>query len=336
MRRRPLVVGVMISCVAVAGATRVAALGEEAAAPAPDPQAEARALAQTALDHLDAQRFAEALEAAERAEKLYHAPIHMRIIGQALEGLGRLADAAEVYDRLAAEPLPSTAHQLFRDSQELARARIKELAARLPSLLVKVEGGADDATVTIDGRARDARGVAVRVDPGKHVVRVEAPGREPFEQEVVAEEGAGVVVVTAVLREPGSPAVPTEPQRPDDDVADGSGAPPVATWVLFGIGGAALVAAGATGGLSLSQGADLEERCPDRRCTPADQDDYDQAVALGWASTALFVVGGIGVASGVVVWVVDASAEPDSDADATAAVPRIGLRPGAVELSWAF
>jgi hypothetical protein len=329
MRQRVGATVVICAWLAVAG--DASAQDDYAAAePANDPVAEARALAQTALDHLDAKRWAEALEVAERAEKLYHAPIHMRIIGQALEGLGRLAEAAAVYDRLAAEPLPSTAHQVFRESQEFARGRIKELAARLPSLLVKVEGS-EEATITIDGRPVEASGVAVRVDPGDHVVRAEADGMVPYEKRVTAEEGSGVVVVTAVLRAPG------EPPAPEPDVvifdAEESGGPPVATWVLFGLGGAALAAGAITGGLSLAAASDLEERCPDRHCTPADEPDYDRAVALGWASTALLAAGGVGAAVGVVVWIADASGEPEAGSDATA---RFDVGPGGFRLTHRF
>ena len=53
----------------------------------------ARSLAQDAAELLEEKKFAEALDAATKAEELYHAAIHLLMAGQSLEGLGRLAEA---------------------------------------------------------------------------------------------------------------------------------------------------------------------------------------------------------------------------------------------------
>src|SRR5262245_49516702 len=56
-----------------------------------------------------AQSYAEALDYATRAEALHHAPFHLTIIGEALMGMGRVAEAMATFDRLVAEPLPANA-----------------------------------------------------------------------------------------------------------------------------------------------------------------------------------------------------------------------------------
>jgi hypothetical protein len=245
-------------------------------------------------------------------------------MGEALEGLGRRAEAAAVYDRLAAEPLPSTAHPLFVTAQETARARLKVLSAKLPSLLIKIAGvPADAATVTVDGRPFDSGAdVAVRMDPGDHRVRVSAPERLPFDEIVALEEGAGVVIVTARMRKPGQPEsddpfVETVPP-PDDGIAP----PPVTSWVLLGVGTAALVAGGVTGGIALSKAGDLEERCPDRRCPPSAEPDHEEAEIFGWTSTVALGVGVAAVAAAAVVWFVDMGDEADT--------ARLQLGPGTI------
>src|SRR5690606_32952380 len=85
----------------------------------------------------------------------------------------------------------------------------------------------------------------------------------------------------------------------------------VAGWVLVGVGGASLVAGGVTGGLALAGASDLESRCPDRRCTIADQSDYDTNVALGWTSTITLAVGGALVATGGLLLILDAGDEEE-------------------------
>src|SRR5690349_7016544 len=97
--------------------------------------AEARSLAQDAGDLLDQKNYAEALERATQAEALYHATIHVLMIAQAQEGLGRLAESALTYERLVAEPLPRTAPGVFRDAQEKGKVKLRELLARVPSML---------------------------------------------------------------------------------------------------------------------------------------------------------------------------------------------------------
>jgi hypothetical protein len=277
-----------------------------------DAKAEARKLAQAALLALEEEDYAAALEAARGAEKLYHAPIHLRVVGQALEGLERRAEAALIYERLAAEPLPPSAHELFVEAQELAKERLKALSAELPSILVKVQGVAEDrARVTIDGEPFDATAeTALRVDPGEHHVRVEAPGRLAFDETLKFEEGAGVVIVTARMRKPG------EPESDEPIISSGGGAtatsmPPLASWVLAGIGAAALIGGGVTGGLALAEAGDLEERCPDRRCPPSAESDHERAEIFGWTSTVALGVGAAAVVAAGIVWAVDGGEASD-------------------------
>ena len=69
----------------------------------------------------------------------------------------------------------------------------------------------------------------------------------------------------------------------------------------FGVGAAGLIAGGVTGGLTLSREKDLETSCPDKHCTSADaQSDLDSSRTLANVSTAMFAVGGAGIAVGVV------------------------------------
>lgn len=283
---------------------------------------QARALARSALEHLEQHRYEEAVAAARQAEKLYHAPIHLLIVGQGLEGLGRLAEAAEIYDLMVAEKLPSSAHAVFVEAQEKGRVRLKDLSARLPSILVKVEGVPHEAAqVSIDGELLGERtGSAVRVNPGAHTVVVRAEGRVTFEKKLELAEGAGVVLVTAVMRDPRAPAPP--PPTPEPVVADEGGNDlGLVGWVLIGGGGALVVAGAITGGLSLAQAGDLEDRCPDRRCGPTDRDDFDTAVALGWTSTVTLIVGGAAAAVGTALLLVG---EADDEGDTASVSLELG------------
>ena len=77
-------------------------------------------------------------------------------------------------------------------------------------------------------------------------------------------------------------------------------------WLLpvscigFGLGSAALVSGAVTGGLALAKSAELETACaPDGTC-PADRaGDIESMRALSHASTASWVVAGVGLAAGI-------------------------------------
>lgn len=292
------------------------ALAWHSAVLAQDNKAEARKLGTEAGQLLDTKRYAEALERVEQAEALYHAPTHLQMKGEALEGLGRLAEALAVYRQLMAEPLADGAAAAFVRAQQFARERARELSGRVPTLEVRVAGAPAHAVeATVDGRPiAVGGGEGVRVDTGSHTVVVTADGFESVEREITLLEGdAGLLDIE--LEPSGAAASEDEGDEDTADAAPGIYLPP---WIAFGVGGAGLLVGTITGVLSISKVGDLDEKCPDYRCTPAEQSLIDEAGTLGNVSTVGFVIGGVGVAAGVVLllWRPGADAEDEDDGDA--------------------
>ena len=277
----------------------------------------ARALAKQANRALQkAQSYAEALDYATRAEALYHAPIHLAMIGEALMGMGRLAEAMDTFERLASEPLPATASQAFRSAQEDGRRRLKELTARVPSLLLRVSGPTESAvTATVDGKPFAlSGGTATRLDPGVHKIHTVAPGFTPFDRTVTLPAKGGVVVVEVVFEVPAAGGGGGGDKRSAvDEVPTAlSRAPWIAALV---VGGAGLLVGGIAGGIFVSRLDALKARCPAKRCAPADRAEAQSIGTLGNLSTAGLVVGGAGVATGAVLLLVQRlSGKPPRDA----------------------
>ena len=274
----------------------------------------ARKLAQEAGDLLDDKRYADALARANQAEALYHAPIHMFMIAQALEGLGRLAEAATAYDKLVAEPIPASAPPVFREAQNEGKKRLNALLSRVPSVLVRPHGPpADKVSATIDDRPFDlAAPTAMRLDPGEHTIKVTAEGYQPFSKTVNLPARGGAVVVDAQLepldaageKAAPEPAPATAPIAPAQPTGKRSRVPAI---IAFGVGGAGIAVGAITGALFLGRLGDLKDRCPKNRCSAADQDDIDSTGLLGNISTIGFGVGAAGIAAGVVLLVVTKS-----------------------------
>ncbi|NUO48940.1 MAG: PEGA domain-containing protein [Polyangiaceae bacterium] len=290
---------------------------------------EARKLARQALDDLDAERWEPALQNARKAEELYHAPIHLLAIARALEGLGRLAEAADTYERLVAEPLPPRGADVFKQAQNEGTERLRKLVARVPSLLVTVHGpDSSAAKITIDGKPVPRADIARRMDPGAHKVRVEADGYEPHEESVTLPPKGGTVVVDVTMRRPGAPKEPVEP-------AGGGGTPPdagpspivVPMAIAFSLGAVGLGVGAVTGGLFLNKASELKDACPDDRCPSSQKESLDDTTLFGNVTTAALAVGGAGAVAGFVmlgVWLSGDERSPEGHARGAAVVPLIG------------
>lgn len=279
----------------------VLALGLAVARPArgeTEEMGRARSLALAAADHLDQKRYAEALNLATQAEDLFHAPTHLRMIAEALEGLGRNAEALDAWERLAAEPLGPNAPAAFQKAQKQAEERARDLFARIPALLVEVQGPSPAAVkATIDGRPLVVGTSALRLDPGAHRVRAEAPAYAPAERSVDLPAHGGVVKLAL-------PLVPLDPRAPTS-----GGATPVPSnrfptalpSLALGVGGVGLVGGAVTGVMSLDQVGALNARCVGGVCPPNEQAHIDRARMLGTVSTVSFAIGGAGLVAGVVM-----------------------------------
>ncbi len=105
----------------------------------------------------------------------------------------------------------------------------------LPSIVVRVvdESGQDlvHVNATLDGAPLEIDGKSVAVDPGTHVVKLSAPGRPSVVKELVASQGEQNRVVVI--------AMPAE-RKPAPSPARVEASPPIAAYVVTGIGVAAL------------------------------------------------------------------------------------------------
>ena len=109
-------------------------------------------------------------------------------------------------------------------------------------------------------------------------------------------------------------------------------------WIALGIGAAALVAGGITGGMALSLNSDLEEKCTDDQCAPEYHDKLDRRDALATSSTALISAGfGVAMIGLLVLTVFAPDVEEDDDGESDVALlPLAGPRLTGAALEWRF
>lgn len=301
------------------------AAAQPAAPPSAAAQADrekARALGEEGLEHFAAGRWQEAHDRFEQADRLFHAPTLILYMARCQAKLGRPLAARALYERLLAEPVPPSAPKPFLEAQASARTERDEVDARVGRLTVVVTGG--EAAVSIDGVAMTAADLTSRpVEPGEHRIEATAPGVPPVTRTVTVAEGAEETVSLAIGRpapEPPPPPIPSE--------EEGSLVPAL---VAFGVGAAGLGVGSVTGILALSKASELKDQCDGNRCPAALETDRDAVDTLSTLSTVGFVVGGVGVATGIVLLVV----RPGGDEAETTAW-RASVGPGRVDVRGTF
>lgn len=309
------------TAVALAVAAFASAPGRAAAEPSEADRAAARELDAEAERLLREERYEEALERYEESAKLVDVPAHWLMIARVRARLGRLAGAAQAYERAAAFEIPEgAAHDAKRRAVEQARAELERLRPRVPTIEVHVVGAdsADEtahAAVVIDGR-RIALGAPIPLDPGPHEIVARAPGSRGAKIRRTLHEGQHLVVqleLATLAPDPPPAPAPAAAETPSPEPPGRLPAWPA--YVAFGVAGTAVAIGATTGAMTLARASTLGERCPQKTdCAPSDQPLIDEANALGAASTAAFVVAGAALAGGIVYVVARPRAEPSRPA----------------------
>ncbi|MBL8602083.1 MAG: PEGA domain-containing protein [Myxococcales bacterium] len=271
--------------------------------------ADRAAARQAALDGINAfnrQDYTTALERLQRAESIFHAPVHLRYSALSLERSNRPREALEVWRRLSQETLDASAPPVFREAVEEARRALPRLEATLGRLTIDLPNASADTSVTLDGEAialADLAAVRI-VAPGEHRVLVRRAGYRDFERTVTL--AAGATERVSVSLEPN--AVQVEPPPPAEPVFETRMVrSPLRTvgLIVGGVGVASLIGGAVAGVMASGEFSDLEAACPNRQCTSAsDLARRDSVDTLAGASTALLIGGGVLTAAGAVLFVV--------------------------------
>jgi hypothetical protein len=247
------------------------------------------------------------------------------------ENIGKLIAARRGYER--ALEAAKEAGDAAKGVTETATAQLEGLRARIPILKVVVDGGlrAGDE-ITVDGVPVDLSAGDVPLDPGQHQVALVRGGTEVAGKSVQASEGERTSV--RLRPDAGGEATPPPPPTtpPTDEGGGGSRWPAL---VVGGVGLAALVAGGVTFGVSRAAIDEVRATCDDPEaatgCDPAFQGRADEAATLTTTAVVLGAVGGVCVATGVVLWfTLDEPAPASTPAGGTSASIDLGLAPTGV------
>lgn len=195
------------------------------------------------------------------------------------------------------------------------------LGSRIPTLVVAVKDtrGHDVTTgmLKVDGKPIDGAmtGSAFQVNPGKHALRVEHPGEEPVELEVVAREGEQRRLVAVTIGKPPAPTGGTPAPAPGG--TKGSSGPPLGTWIA---GGAGIAAIGVSIGFGVSGLGNYSDfnKCKQPTCSAAESSDLRSRAQSQLLISDIFAIAGVvGLGTGVLLWILAPSAEPAKASNVT-------------------
>jgi hypothetical protein len=306
-------------------------------------RAGARSLATEGALAFNEGRFKEAIDLFAKAESLVHAPPHLLFMARAHAKLGQFVKAREAYMKIVKEQLAPNAPQAFRDAQATAEEERKLVEPKIGRLTIKVEGAdtAKDLTVSVDGHPISAvlLGVPQPMDPGTHMVTATATGFKARPASVTLKEAERGAVTVKLEIDPNAPAPVVAPAAGTPPagslvVTSDSGAPPsdaapsggsnglrIGSYVGFGIGvvGVALGTVFVLKSSSNRKDADeAAEELAASGCNPCSDDsplaqkvhglddDARNAKTLGIVG---YVVGGVGIATGVTLFVLSSRTE---------------------------
>ncbi len=234
-----------------------------------------------------------AIQQWKAAYRLDARPLILYNLSQAYEHLGRAQDAVHALEHYIDTADPSNPYMAD------ARARLAALRERVAHTGVRISGGPEGATITIDGHAwgLTPRPDPVPVQPGSHQLVIKHAGDEDFRSSVSVPAGQVIDVQVQMVHAQTAPVA----------------APGRSPWpyVLMGAGGAFAIVALIVGGIA-SGAADA---APTRDGAQAEGARGAAHAADGIGVTSLLMIAG-----GFVWWLLDAPAAPAHHDTATASL----------------
>lgn len=272
-----------------------------------DPSASEKETARALMDQgdkaFDAKDYAAALKAYKAGDAIVGLTTTGIWVAKAEVALGQLVEARDTALTVARIPKKPNESAARGAARKEAEALAEALAARIPSLLVEVDGPAD-SDVSVDGIAvvAAARGTPQKVNPGKHSVAVTHAGYRDASASVTLKEAENQSI--KVKLEPAdAPSTKAEaPVAPRDGSEATTEAPQKhpAVYVGFFLGALGIGVGAVTGILALSKASAAKANCSGDICRPAAQDPIDASNAFATASDVGFAAGLIGCGVGVI------------------------------------
>jgi hypothetical protein len=272
----------------VAGALFAPAL---ARAQTPEDRESARRLFEQGKARRESGDATGALESFRAADALMNVPTTKLAVARAYLAVGKLVEARDAAVIVAQLPVGANEPQPFTDARTAAAQLASEIAGRIPSISIAIQGGAPDS-ISIDGSTipGEAWSAPRRTNPGKHTIVARFGGREITDEVTLTEgENASVAIDTGALPSQAKPPQSRETQPLPRPLG-------ALFWAGAGLGAAGVAVGAAAGFVSLADKSHADSFCRDSKCPPAAYGSLDAASTWATVSTVGFIAAGVGCA----------------------------------------
>lgn len=234
-------------------------------------------------------------------------------LAECQRGWGKFKTANDSYSGFldAVGQLPATEADKHADRVAVALRKRAEIAAKIPTLTVRVRGELPTGGQVVVDDVEISRdlGRPIPLDPGLHDVRL----RNGDSVVATASVDLAVGVNRSIELDSGAASPATEGRLA---VNRGSVANTPA-WVFGSVGVLGLAVGSATGLMAASKQQTIDDNCPGRVCNAEGRDAVDSAQSLGLVSTVSFGIGVAGISAATYLFL---------SADASTETPQAGIR----------
>ncbi|MGZ6083852.1 MAG: tetratricopeptide repeat protein [Polyangiales bacterium] len=297
------------------------AVGVQPAQATPVQREQAQAKFVKGRDLFAKKKYAEALEQFRGSMEIVASPNARLYAARSLREMGKLVEAYVEFGRTeieAKELAPQDPR--YVKTGESAAAERKEIEPKLGFVTIKIDHASDTTSIEVGGEEvkRAQWGEATPVMAGSTKILVKTPGAPTIERTVTVTAGEKSelhIDATAPNGEP--PVVKTEePKPPTPEAPAQSNGLRTWSYVAGGVGIAGLATFGIFGAMSRSKYNDLKDSCHGP-CPPSRQSDIDSGKRSQTIANIGLVVGVIGVATGVTLFVLSGKKEQKTEVVAT-------------------
>jgi hypothetical protein len=215
------------------------------------------------------------------------------------EKLGRLATSWTLFQEVVQRLPPAD------NRRAIAEQRASKLEPRVPKLSIRLaHSDRTDVTVRRDGVSLGSASLdtSLPVDPGDHVVIVEAPGTRAAEFHSRVAEGENAVLDVAIGDK--------LPASGDLGAGVNSGVPVAtpgpnhtAAYAVGGVGVAGLLTGAIAGVLTLGKKSTVNSDCVGKQCSQAGLDAANAGKTLGAITTVGLITGAVGIGAATYLFV---------------------------------
>ena len=279
-------------------------------------------------------KYDDALAEFRASLEIVESPNTHLYVARTLREKGNLVEAYVEFGRteVAANEL-SVEDPRYKKAGEAATQERNDLAKRLGFVSLTVKNAGPDTKITIAGEELKRAGwdTPAPVMPGTTEITLETPGKAPFKKSVTLDAGGKTTLDLDANEAPSTESAPPPPPPPPVETTTSS-SPNLRTWayVAGAVGVVGLATFTIAGLKSNSIYNDLKNSCGSGPCPASRSDDVSSGKRWQTIANIGLVVGVIGVATGVTLFVVS---KPKTEGGATT---QVGVSPTGVFLQGSF